>query len=99
MYEVVNVEVLTTQLRALRPNQASEIGPAIPRRAANIAQSRSSKGRSHGYVLHYLLIKLITDGVIWRGKSLQAEESRKPNSSMAALLTCRWRPVQPAQGL
>jgi hypothetical protein len=74
VYEVVNVEVLTTHLRALRPHQASEIDPALPRRAANIAQSRSSKGRSHGHALHYLLVKSISDGVIWRCKSPASEK-------------------------
>ena len=77
VYEVVNVEVLTTHLRALRPNQASEIDPALPRRAANIAQSRSSKGRSHGHALHYLLVKSITEGVIWRGKFPKVEEKQE----------------------
>lgn len=77
VYEVVSVEVLTTHLRALRPHQASEIDPALPRRAANIAQSRSSKGRSHGHALHYLLVKSISGGVIWRGKSPQAEEKQE----------------------
>jgi hypothetical protein len=78
VYEVVSVEVLTTHLRALRPQKASEIDPAIPRRAANIAQSRSSKGRSHGHALHYLLVKSISGGVIWRGKSPEAEEKQEP---------------------
>jgi len=77
VYQVVDVEVLTTHLRALRPNHASEIDPALPLRAANIAQSRSSKGRSHGHALHYLLVKSISDGVIWRGKWPQAEEKQE----------------------
>ena len=77
VYEVVSVEVLTTHLRALRPHQASEIDPALPRRAANLAQSRSSKGRSHGHALHYLLVKSISEGVIWRGKSPEAKEKQK----------------------
>jgi hypothetical protein len=77
VYEVVSVEVLTTHLRALRPQQASEIDPALPRRAANIAQSRSSKGRSHGHALHYLLVKSISGGVIWHGKSPEAEEKQE----------------------
>lgn len=72
VYQVVDMGVLTTHLRALRPHQASEIDPALPRRAANIAQSRSSKGHAHGHALHYLLVKSISDGVIWRGKSPEA---------------------------
>lgn len=77
VYEVVSVEVLTTHLRALRPHQASEIDPALPRRAANIAQSRSSKGRSHGHALHYLLVKSISGGVIWRGTSPEAADKQE----------------------
>lgn len=77
VYEVISVEVLTTHLRALRPQQASEIDPALPRRAANIAQSRSSKGRSHGHALHYLLVKSITGDVIWRGTSPEAQKKEE----------------------
>ena len=69
VYEVVSFEVLTTHLRSLRPQRASDIDPSIPRRAANLAQSRSSKGRAHGHDLHYLLVKAISGGVFWRGKS------------------------------
>lgn len=77
VYEVVSVEVLTTHLRALRPNHASEIDPSLPLRAANIAQSRNSKGRAHGHALHYLLVKSISDGVIWRDKYPEAEEKQE----------------------
>ena len=69
VYEVVSVEVLATHLRSLRPQRAVDIDPSIPRRAANIAHSRSSKGRAHGHDLHYLLVKAISAGVFWRGKS------------------------------
>lgn len=66
VYQVVNLEILTSHLQNLRPQHADEIDPTIPNRAANIAQSRSSKGRAHGHALHYLLIKSISDGVVWR---------------------------------
>lgn len=77
VYEVVNAQVLIAHLRALRPRQVSEIDPTLPRRAANIAQSRSSKGRSHGHALHYLLVKSITDGVVWRSTSPETEERQE----------------------
>lgn len=77
VYEVVNVEVLTTHLRSLRPQRASDIDPSIPSRAANIAHSRSSKGRAHGHAVHYLLVKAISAGVFWRGKSEGQEEEEQ----------------------
>jgi hypothetical protein len=40
----------------------------IPKRAANIAQTRSSKGGKHDHALHYLLVKAISDGVTWQSK-------------------------------
>jgi len=66
VYQVVNLEILTSHLQNLRPQHADEIDPTIPKRAANIAQSRSSKNRAHGHELHYLLVKSISDDVVWR---------------------------------
>lgn len=68
VYQVVNLEILSSHLQNLRPQHADEIDPTIPKRAANIAQSRSSKGRAHGHDLHYLLLKSISDGVVWRDR-------------------------------
>ena len=72
VYQVVNLEILTSHLQNLRPQHADEIDLTIPNRAANIAQSRSSKGRAHGHDLHYLLIKSISDGVVWQDRSKKA---------------------------
>lgn len=66
VYQVVNLEILTAHLQNLRPQHADGVDPTIPKRAANIAQSRTSKGRSHGHNLHYVLIKSISDGVVWQ---------------------------------
>jgi hypothetical protein len=49
----------------MRPQRADETEPGIPRRASNIAQSRSSKGGAHGHEIHYLLVKATSDGVVW----------------------------------
>jgi len=68
VYQVVNLEILTSHLQTLRPQNADEVDPTIPKRAANIAQSRSSKGRAHSHDLHYLLVKSISEGVIWRNQ-------------------------------
>lgn len=73
VFQVVNLEILSSHLQNLRPQHADEIDPTIPNRAANIAQSRSSKGRAHGHDLHYLLIKSISDGVVWRGQSKNSD--------------------------
>ena len=73
VYQVVNLEILTSHLQNLRPQHADEIDPTIPTRAANIAQSRSSKGRTHGHALHYLLIKSISDDIVWRDQSKNAD--------------------------
>lgn len=66
VYQVINVEILNSHLKNLRPQHGDEIDPSIPKRAANIANSRSSKGRAHGHDLHYLLVKSISDDVVWR---------------------------------
>lgn len=66
VYQVVNLDILSSHLRSLRPQHADELDPTIPKRAANIAQSRSSKGRGHGHELHYLLLKSIYGDVLWR---------------------------------
>lgn len=68
VYQVVNEELLMSHLRTLRPQHADAIDPSIPRRAANIAHSRSSKGHAHGHELHYLLVKSISGDVLWRDK-------------------------------
>lgn len=68
VYQVVNREILTSHLQNLRPHHADQVDPTIPKRAANIAQSRNSKGRAHGHDLHYLLIKAVSDGVVWRSQ-------------------------------
>ena len=73
VYQVVNLEILTSHLQNLRPQHADEIDPTIPNRAANIAHSRSSKGRAHGHDLHYLLVKSISDDVVWKNQPNDAD--------------------------
>lgn len=65
VYQVVNVEILRSHLLTLRPQHAADIDPTLPTRAANIAQSRSSKGGAHGHELHYLLVKAISADAVW----------------------------------
>ena len=65
VYQVVNIEILRSHLYSMRPQRTDEIEPGIPRRASNIAQSRSSKGGAHGHEIHYLLVKATSDGVVW----------------------------------
>ena len=66
VYQVVHTDMLVVHLRSLRPLNIDEIDFSLPKRAANIAQTRSSKGSGHGHVLHYLLVKAISDGVTWK---------------------------------
>ena len=48
VYHVVNMDMLAVHLRSLRPMHLDEIDSSLPKRAANIAQTRSSKGAGHG---------------------------------------------------
>jgi hypothetical protein len=66
VYQVVHTDMLVVHLRSLRPLNIDEIDFSLPKRAANIAQTRSSKGARHGHVLHYLLVKAISDCVTWK---------------------------------
>jgi hypothetical protein len=69
VYQVIELELLRSHMRSLRPQHESDVDVAIPPRAANIARSRNSKGHAHGHELHYLLVKAITDDAIWVAKS------------------------------
>lgn len=68
VYEIVNGQLLQEHLNTLRPHAADELQNSLPKRASNVAQSRSSKGREHGHDHYYLLIKPIGSNVIWRHK-------------------------------
>lgn len=103
VYQVVNFEMLMSHLRTLRPQNADEIDPTIPKRAANIAQSRSSKGHAHGHQIHYLLVKSISDKVIWRDRPEDANHvfdlAHATRTAGAGVLAIReddfWRSDQP----
>ena len=73
VYQVVNREILISHLQNLRPQNIHKIDPGIPNRAANIAQFRNSKGRAHGHDFHYLLVKSISNNVVWRNLSGHAD--------------------------
>lgn len=66
VYEILSLGILASYLQTLRPQHANDIDPTIPLRAANIARSRSSKGRAHGHDIHYLLMKSISENLIWQ---------------------------------
>lgn len=68
VYQIVNMDILTIHLRSLRPLNHDQLDSSTPKRAANIAQTRSSKGGKHGHAIHYLLVKAISDGVTWQSK-------------------------------
>lgn len=93
VYQVVDLEILTSHLKILRPQHADQISSSIPKRAANIAQSRDSKSRSHAHDLHYLLIKSISDGVVWRQQRGDVEHifdlTHATNTAGAGVLAIR----------
>lgn len=103
VYEVVNVALLLSHLRDLRPQHADEIDTSIPNRAVNIAASRNSKSQSHGHELHYLLVKSISNDVVWVNNQDAAEQifdlSATTNIAGASVLAIReddaWRSEQP----
>ncbi|MDI1243846.1 MAG: hypothetical protein PSV24_00405 [Rhodoferax sp.] len=68
VYQVVHTDMLNVHLRTLRPLHGDEIDSSLPKRAANIGQTRSSKGADHGHELHYLLVKSISNGVTWKSE-------------------------------
>lgn len=74
VYQVIELEVLRSHLRSLRPQHAQEVDLTIPSRAANIARSRNSKAHAHGHEFHYLLVKAITDATVWR----ETSDGQKP---------------------
>lgn len=69
VYQVIELEMLRSHLRSLRPQRAGDVDHSIPIRASNIARSRNSKGHAHGHEFHYLLVKAITDVTKWVDKS------------------------------
>lgn len=103
VYQVVNTVLLMSHLRTLRPQHANEIDHSIPKRAANIAESRNSKGRSHGHELHYLLVKSISEGVTWIDRQEESDQSfdlvKATNIAGAGVLAIReddaWWSEQP----
>lgn len=70
-YEIRDAGLLHAHLRSLRPQEAGAIDPGLPQRAANIAYCRNSKSRAHGHACHYLLVKAIGEGVLWRREPLE----------------------------
>jgi hypothetical protein len=65
VYQVVNLPLLQEHLKSLRPHSADELRDSLPTRAANIAQTRNSKGKGHSHDHYYLLIKSIGPKVTW----------------------------------
>lgn len=66
VYQIVNMDIFTIHMRSLRPIDNAQRDSAIPKRAANIGQTRSSKIGKHDHALHYLLVKSISDEVTWQ---------------------------------
>jgi hypothetical protein len=65
VYQIVNAQLIQGHLKTLRPHGTDDLPDSLPKRAANIAQTRNSKGRSHSHDHYYLLIKPIGPNVTW----------------------------------
>lgn len=65
-YSLTDTALAQSHLAALRPLAHSELDPALPARANNIARMRDSKGRRHGHATGYLLLKAISGEVCWK---------------------------------
>jgi len=66
VYQIVHPAMLAAHLRTLRPLHADEIDPDLPKRSANIGQSRNSKGGDSSHAKHYLLVKAVATGAVWK---------------------------------
>jgi hypothetical protein len=65
VYQIVNLPLLQEHLKSLRPHCAEDLLDSLPARAANIAQTRNSKGKGHRHGHYYLLIKPMGSNVVW----------------------------------
>lgn len=65
LYHVVHLHTLEAQLKALRPQSEASLPEHLPRRAANIALTRHSKGKAHAHDVYYLLLKAAGTNVGW----------------------------------
>lgn len=77
VYRVADIQVIKTHLDHLRPMVADQLNTTWPKRAINIAQSRSSKAGRQGHDRFYMLVKAISDGVNWQ--SSEDEPHRRFN--------------------
>lgn len=68
-YRVVNPDLFHTHLAALSPGLGDAGERLAPLRARHIADARDSKARSHRHEHHYLLLKSVGEGVLWRESS------------------------------
>lgn len=65
VYQIANLPLLQEHLKTLRPHCAEDLLDSLPTRAANIAQTRNSKGKGHSHGHYYLLIKPMGSNVVW----------------------------------
>jgi len=63
-YRASGRQLLLDHLSAMRPHGLVDLAD-LPQRAANIGNTRDSKGRSHRHDRFYLLTKAIGEGVVW----------------------------------
>jgi hypothetical protein len=100
VYQVANLSLLQEHLKSLRPHRAEDLLDSLPTRAANIAQTRNSKGKGHRHDHYYLLIKSIGPHVSWRHEDgrmldLSAVSSISGAGALAIQADDAWYTEQP----
>lgn len=73
IYQITNPALFDTHLTALSPGLGLVVESSLPRRARHIAHARSSKAGTHQHEYHYLLLKAVGEGVVWREAERQIE--------------------------
>lgn len=66
VYQVSQLEVIELNLRTLSPGYLDGILSSLPKRAANIANARSSKAGQHSHSTYYLLMRSSGDDIQWQ---------------------------------
>ena len=99
VYQVSQLEVIELNLRNLSPGYLDGTLSTLPNRAANIANSRSSKAGQHSHSTYYLLMRSIGEGIHWHNQNrlLDVSEQTKQYGVAALELTSDdgWTTNQP----
>lgn len=84
-YRANSRQLVMDHLSALRPHGLADLAD-VPKRAANIGNTRDSKGRSHRHDRFYLLTKAIGEGVVWRREGVTFDLSKSTEEAGAGAM-------------